>query len=75
LVAVSFVGEAAAKTEVVAAKAQIESIGLALEGFRRDVGRYPTDAEELVSAVAGPLAFWLWDGWLRCWPALSDAAR
>ncbi len=42
------------KSEVKAAKAQIEMLGTALDGFRLDLGRYPTTDEGLKLLWAKP---------------------
>ena len=50
------------QARVTAAKAQIESLGTALEMFRLEVGRYPTSAEGLEALRTRPGALERWDG-------------
>ena len=42
------------RSEVTAAKAQIDSLDKALQAFRIDLGRYPSDAEGLRALVSTP---------------------
>lgn len=42
------------RSEVTAARAQLDALDKALQGFRIDMGRYPTDAEGLRALVAAP---------------------
>lgn len=48
------------KAKIETTRTQIELLGQALDGFRLDVGRYPTEAEGLVMLVQNPdqLAGW-----------------
>ncbi|MGC4397601.1 type II secretion system major pseudopilin GspG [Hydrogenophaga sp. T2] len=57
------------KSEVKTAKAQITSIGKALDQFRLDVGRYPTTDEGLAVLFERPQGEARWNG-----PYLSKAA-
>jgi|SRR5215467_4320419 len=50
------------KAKVVAAKAQIELFGTALDAFRLDVGRYPTSQEGLQALRERPAGAERWDG-------------
>ena len=50
------------KATAKAAKAQIESLGTALDTFRLDVGRYPTTQEGLQALNQKPLGVDRWDG-------------
>jgi general secretion pathway protein G len=45
-----------------AAKAQIKSMGSALDSYFVDVGRYPTSQQGLQSLVAAPTGTGQWDG-------------
>lgn len=50
------------KSEVTAARAQIEAFEKALDTFRLDVGRYPLAEEGLSSLLAQPSAATKWNG-------------
>jgi general secretion pathway protein G len=50
------------KATAKAAKAQIESLGMALDTFRIDVGRYPTTQEGLQALNQKPAGVDRWDG-------------
>ena len=50
------------KSEVKAARAQIDSLGKALDQFRLDSGRYPTSEEGLASLNVRPANLPKWDG-------------
>jgi general secretion pathway protein G len=50
------------KSEVKAARAQIDALGKALDQFRLDTGHYPTTEEGLVSLVQRPANEAKWDG-------------
>ncbi|KAF7598750.1 MAG: type II secretion system protein GspG [Candidatus Dactylopiibacterium carminicum] len=50
------------KSEQNVAKAQIESLGKALDMFRMDVGRYPTTAEGLGALMKAPGGVSRWNG-------------
>lgn len=50
------------KAESQAAKAQIEALGVALDTFRLDVGRYPTSQEGLSALNQRPGGVERWDG-------------
>lgn len=50
------------KAKVKAAKAQIELLGTALDTFRLDVGRYPTNEEGLEALRRQPGGVQKWDG-------------
>lgn len=56
------------KSEVKAARAQINALGKALDQFRLDNGHYPTTEEGLVALVERPADEAKWDG-----PYLSKA--
>ncbi len=49
------------KSKQAAAQSQIELFGVALDGFRLDVGRYPTTAEGLAALQKNP-GLTTWDG-------------
>jgi general secretion pathway protein G len=50
------------KSEVKAARAQIDALGKATDQFRLDVGRYPTTEEGLAALIARPSNNPKWDG-------------
>jgi general secretion pathway protein G len=50
------------KSEIKAARAQIDSLGKALDQFRLDVGRYPNSEEGLASLIIRPTNVAKWDG-------------
>jgi general secretion pathway protein G len=50
------------KSEVKAARAQMDALGKAVDQFRLDVGRYPTTEEGLASLIARPASIAKWDG-------------
>ncbi len=50
------------KSEVKAAKAQIDALGKAIDQFRLDIGRYPTTEEGLAILIAKPINVPKWDG-------------
>ncbi len=50
------------KSEVKAARAQLDALGKALDQFRLDTGHYPTMEEGLPSLVARPANEPKWDG-------------
>src|SRR5689334_14911608 len=50
------------KARVGAARAQIHTLGTALDSFRLDVGRYPTTEEGLVALRQKPSSADRWDG-------------
>jgi general secretion pathway protein G len=50
------------KSEVKAAKAQVDALGKALDQFRLDAGHYPTMDEGLVALVKRPANEPRWDG-------------
>ena len=50
------------KSEVKAAKAQIDSLGKALDQYRLDTGHYPTTEQGLNSLVTKPANESKWDG-------------
>jgi general secretion pathway protein G len=50
------------RSETTTAKAQINAFDKALEAFRIDMGRYPTDAEGLAALVAVPGGDTRWRG-------------
>jgi general secretion pathway protein G len=50
------------KSEIVAARAQIEAFEKALDTFRLDVGRYPTTEEGLDALVRRPESASAWSG-------------
>jgi general secretion pathway protein G len=56
------------KSEVKAARAQIDSLGKALDQFRLDTGHFPTVEEGLASLITRPANEPKWDG-----PYLSKA--
>ncbi len=50
------------KSEVKAARAQIDALGKALDQFRLDTGHYPTNEEGLASLVVRPANEPKWEG-------------
>jgi general secretion pathway protein G len=50
------------KSEVKVARAQIDSLGKALDQFRLDVGRYPSGEEGLAALITNPSNLPKWDG-------------
>ncbi len=50
------------KSEIKAAKAQVDALGKALDQFRLDVGHYPTMEEGLAALVTRPSNEPRWDG-------------
>lgn len=50
------------KSEVKAARAQIDALGKAIDQFRLDVGRFPSTEEGLGSLVSRPAGSAKWDG-------------
>jgi general secretion pathway protein G len=50
------------KSEVKAARAQIDALGKALDQFRLDNGHYPSTEEGLAALVARPASAAKWDG-------------
>ncbi len=50
------------KSEVKAARAQIDALGKAIDQFRLDVGRYPTTEEGLAILISKPVNLPKWDG-------------
>ncbi|HET7832595.1 MAG TPA: type II secretion system major pseudopilin GspG [Gallionella sp.] len=50
------------KSEVKAARAQIDGLGKALEQYRLDTGKYPTTEEGLAALVTRPASEAKWDG-------------
>lgn len=50
------------KSEIKAAKAQIDAFGKALDQYRLDTGRYPTTEQGLQALVAKPTDEPRWDG-------------
>lgn len=56
------------RSETTAAKAQIDAFDKALQAFRIDMGRYPSQSEGLQALVAAPGADQRWRG-----PYLKDA--
>ena len=50
------------RSETVTAKAQINAFDKAVEAFRIDMGRYPTDAEGLAALVSAPGGDARWRG-------------
>ena len=50
------------KSEVKAARAQIDALGKASDQFRLDVGRYPTTEEGLAVLISRPSNIPKWDG-------------
>ncbi len=50
------------KSEVKAARAQIDALGKALEQYRLDTGKYPTSEEGLAALVTRPANEAKWDG-------------
>ncbi len=61
IVAPRFVGQLS-KSEVTTARAQIDALDKALQGFRIDVGRYPSTAEGLQALVQAPGGEARWRG-------------
>ena len=56
-----------------AAKVQIERIGSALDLYRLEVGRYPSDSEGLEALVVEPVGVTTWNGpYLKKKEALMD---
>jgi general secretion pathway protein G len=51
-----------ARSERTAAKAQIDSLGKALDAYRIDMGRYPSTAEGLTVLLQGPTSDPRWRG-------------
>lgn len=56
------------RSEITAAKAQIDSFDKSLQSFRIDVGRYPTSSEGLKALSSPPSGVTTWRG-----PYLKDA--
>ena len=50
------------KSEATVAKAQIEALGRALDAYRIDVGRYPTNDEGLAALMVQPPGATKWNG-------------
>jgi len=50
------------KSEVKSARAQIDSLGKALDQFRLDTGHYPSSEEGLAALIARPASQPKWDG-------------
>lgn len=50
------------KSEATVAKAQVEAFEKALDTYRLDVGRYPTNEEGLVSLLSKPASAARWNG-------------
>ncbi len=50
------------KSEIKAARAQIDALGKALDQFRLDVGRYPSSEEGLAGLMKRPANLAKWDG-------------
>lgn len=50
------------KSEVKAARAQIDALGKALEQYRLDTGKYPSGEEGLAALVTRPASEAKWDG-------------
>jgi len=50
------------RSEITTAKAQMDAFDKALQGFRIDMGRYPTDAEGLRALVEAPTNDPRWRG-------------
>jgi general secretion pathway protein G len=50
------------KSEVKAARAQIDALGKAIDQFRLDIGRYPTTEEGLAILITKPINLPKWDG-------------
>jgi general secretion pathway protein G len=50
------------KSEIKAARAQIDALGKAIDQFRLDVGRYPTTEEGLAVLIAKPINLPKWEG-------------
>ena len=50
------------RSEVTTAKAQIANLDKAVEAFRIDMGRYPTESEGLKALVSGPSGDARWRG-------------
>lgn len=51
-----------AKSEVTAARAQLDALDKALHGFRIDMGRFPSEAEGLRALIANPTGEPRWRG-------------
>jgi general secretion pathway protein G len=61
------------RARVKSAQLQLESVAAAVEMFRADVGRYPTEAEGLVALVNEPADIEGWTGpYLKSTNALKD---
>ena len=54
------------------ARANIENFAIALEKFKVDIGRYPTDSEGLQALLTRPNATKEWNGPYRKSPTLKD---
>lgn len=67
IVAPRFLGQIS-RSEVTAAKAQIDAFDKALQAFRIDMGRFPSQSEGLQALVAAPGGNQRWRG-----PYLKDA--
>jgi general secretion pathway protein G len=50
------------KSEVKAARAQMDALGKAIDQFRLDVGRYPSTEEGLATLITRPTNIQKWDG-------------
>jgi general secretion pathway protein G len=50
------------KSEIKAARAQIDALGKAIDQFRLDIGRYPTTEEGLAVLIAKPINLPKWEG-------------
>ncbi|MGC2167009.1 MAG: type II secretion system major pseudopilin GspG [Gallionella sp.] len=50
------------KSEVKVARAQLDSLGKALDQFRLDIGRYPSTEEGLAALITNPSNLPKWDG-------------
>jgi len=50
------------KSEIAAARAQIDSLEKALDAYRLDTGRYPTTEQGLAALVTAPQAVAKWNG-------------
>ncbi len=50
------------KSEIKAARAQIDALGKAIDQFRLDVGRYPSTEEGLAALITRPANLQKWDG-------------
>ena len=61
------------RSNVRAAKLQIETLAASLDLFRIDTGRYPTAHEGLAALIGKPAALETWDGpYVRSGTSLSD---